>query len=69
VFVQVALPSQGVLVAHSSMSVHVTPSPWKPSLHLQVKLPGVFVQAAFVLQLEVPAWHSSTSRQFTPSPV
>jgi hypothetical protein len=53
--VHFALPSQGVPVAHSSMSVQATPSPEKPVLQAQVKLPAVFVHVAFALQLLVPA--------------
>ncbi|XXU62435.1 hypothetical protein WME78_27540 [Sorangium sp. So ce1097] len=49
------------LLAQSSTSVHVTPSPEYPSLHAQVKKPVVLVHVAFASQLSVPRAHSSTS--------
>ena len=41
--------------------MHVTPFPAYPWLQVQVKLPGVFVHIALVLQLSIPAEHSSIS--------
>ena len=38
-------------------------------MHAQLKLPGVLVQFALVLQLAVCAAHSSTSVQLVPLPV
>jgi hypothetical protein len=49
--------------------VQVTPLPANPALHAHMKLPFVFVQVAFGLQLLVPAVHSFTSVQATPLPV
>ena len=42
------------------------PSPRKPSLHVHVKFPVVFVQVAFSWQLSVP--HSNYDRVKTHSP-
>ena len=39
----------------------VLPSPLKPDGHVQVKLPGVFLQVAPFTQLSVPMVHSSMS--------
>ena len=39
------------------------------SVRAEVKLPGVFTQAAFASQSCVPSEHSSSSMQLTPSPV
>ena len=39
----------------------VTPFPWKPVLHVQLKDPLVFIQLAFTSQLCVPKIHSSIS--------
>ena len=44
-------------------ALQTTPSPVKPVLHPQVKLPGVFEQSAFVEQFAVPALHSLMSTQ------
>ena len=55
-------------VAHSSMSVHVVPSPEKPAGQPQEKDPGVLTQVATLAQLWVPAAHSSMSVQVTPVP-
>jgi hypothetical protein len=41
--------------------VHIYPLPEKPDLHVQEKLPGVFVQLAFLEQLFIPNVHSSIS--------
>lgn len=45
------------------LHVPVVPAPWYPARHLQVKLPGVFVQVAreVMSQLWAPVLHSSTS--------
>jgi hypothetical protein len=68
-FVHAAFASQPPLfVWHSSTSVHVLPSPVKPSLHVQVKPPSVFAQVASALQSLVPEAHSSTSVHVAPSP-
>ena len=40
---------------------HVFPSPVNPSRHVQVKLPFMLVQSAFLLQSLVPVSHSSIS--------
>ena len=54
--------------AHSSLSLHVTPSPMKPLLQEQLKPPAVFVHEALAEQLSVPRAHSSISTsQFSPS--
>lgn len=55
-----------LLVAHSSTSVHVTPSPMKPALQAQVREPTVFVHVAFALQPPFPVRHSFTSTQAAP---
>jgi hypothetical protein len=47
-------------VAHA---LHTTPSPVKPVLQPQLKLPGVFEQFAFVEQFAVPELHSLMSTQ------
>ena len=65
---QVALASQPpLLVRHSSTSVQVSPSPVKPALQAQVRLPGVLVQVAFALQPPLPEAHSLTSTQVSPA--
>src|SRR3569623_706204 len=51
------------------MSAQVTPSPEKPLLQVQILLPAVFEQTAFVLQPPLFVAHSSTSAQVLPSPV
>ena len=67
VFSQVALGSQSSLPAvHSSMSLHVTPSPSYPGLHVQVKVAPLGVQAAFSSQ-SLPS-QASTGVQLVPSP-
>jgi hypothetical protein len=48
-------------LAHSSMSVHVTPSPVKPAAHEHVRDPGVLAQTAFALHPPLPDEHSLTS--------
>ena len=40
---------------------HMRPSPVKPGLQMQLKFPTVLMQDAFLLQLWIPALHSSTS--------
>jgi hypothetical protein len=57
-----------LLVAHSSMSVQVTPSPLNPLLQVQACEPGVFEQSALALQPPRLVAHSSTSAQVIPSP-
>ena len=54
------------LVQHKShIPVHVTPFPVYPSLHMQVKLPTVFMHIAFVSsQLSVITVHSSISTKY-----
>jgi hypothetical protein len=49
--------------AHSSMSAHVTPSPWKPALHVHVREPGTFVHVASAAQPPFALKHSFTSMQ------
>jgi hypothetical protein len=44
------------------------PSPVKPSLHSQLKLPGVLVQVASREHEAAPLLHSSTSVQVMPLP-
>ena len=43
--------------------MHVTPSPVYPWLQVQVKPPGVLVQAALTSQLSAPIAHSSMSEK------
>jgi hypothetical protein len=50
------------------MSVHDTPSPAYPALHVHAKEPIVSLQVALSSQLSVPLAHSSMSSQLTPSP-
>merc|ERR1712003_525413 len=47
--------------AHSSLSLHSTPSPSKPLLQAQSNDPSVLVHVASALQLSVPSVHSSIS--------
>jgi hypothetical protein len=69
VFVHVAFTLHPPLfVVHSLMSVHVTPLPVNPALHVHVKLPPVFAHVAFALQLEAPEVHSLMSVHVTPLP-
>ena len=64
VLVQVASFAQPpLLVAHSLMSVQVTPSPVKPALQAQVREPGVLVQVALAEQPPLLVLHSSMSTQ------
>eukprot|EP00961_Rhodomonas_salina_P043338 582929-Rhodomonas_salina.2 len=62
------------VLSHSSLFVHVTPSPSNPSKHVQVKDPVVFTHCAAGLpkastaQLCVPSEHSSKSVQLVPFP-
>ena len=54
VFVHVALALQlSVFAVHSSTSLHVTPFPVNPALHVQVKPPCVFAHVAWLEQLSV----------------
>jgi hypothetical protein len=70
VLLQIALAAQPpLLVAHSSMSAQVTPSPVKPGAQVQDRAPGVLEQTAFALQPPLPTEHSSMSVQVWPSPV
>ena len=46
------------------LPVHITPFPVYPWLQVQVKLPGVLVQAALVWQLTVSSLHSSISEEY-----
>src|SRR5512142_635080 len=48
--------------------VQVTPSPVKPALHTQMRLPGVLVQVASALQPPLLVAHSLTSVQTNPLP-
>ena len=58
-----------LFVAHSSMSVQVTPSPVKPARHVHENVPGpVGVQAAFALQLSAPVAQASIAVHVRPSP-
>ena len=50
-------------VSYKHKPLHVFPSPEKPSLHVQVKDPRVFVHWAFTSQAGEEAVHSSTSEQ------
>ena len=52
-----------VFNAHSSISLHVTPSPVYPLLHPHVNDPAVLLQVAFTSQLSVFNPHSSISLQ------
>lgn len=52
-----------MFVAHSSISLQVTPSPLKPLLHVHLKLPRVFMQLALRLQFAMPSPHSFVSLQ------
>ena len=45
------------------LPMHVTPSPVYPWLQVQVKPPGVLVQAALVSQLSASAAHSLISNK------
>src|SRR5688572_14603851 len=54
------------LVAHSSTSSQVTPSPVKPTWQVQSNEPGVSVQSASAEQLSVPVAHSSMLTQVSP---
>ena len=66
---QVALAEQlSVPRVHSSSSLQVVPSPVKPLLQSQVKLPTVLVQVASAAQVSVPSVHSLESVQVAPSP-
>jgi hypothetical protein len=49
-------------IKQCSLPVHDVPSPLYPVLQAQVKLPTVFVHAALISQLPVPAVHSSMSK-------
>ena len=57
-----------IVVAHSSMSLQVSPSPSKPSLQRHSRLPAVFWHCAFASQPPLSTAHSSISRQLSPSP-
>jgi hypothetical protein len=62
VLVQVAFESQPpLLVAHSFTSAQVTPSPVKPLLQVQVRLPSVFAHAALAEHPPLLVAHSSMS--------
>ena len=52
------------LLALRYIPVHTTPLPVYPWLQVQVKLPGLLVQAALVSQLSVLVEHSSISEQW-----
>ena len=43
------------------LPLHSLPSPYSESLHMQVKLPAVFMQTAFLSQSCSPVSHSSMS--------
>ena len=45
------------------LPLHITPFPVNPWLQVQVKLPGLFIQAALVAQLSVSSLHSSISEE------
>ena len=49
------------ILLRSIIPVHISPSPVKPSLHLQTNEPRVFKQVAASLQLCVPTRHSFVS--------
>ena len=58
-----------MVIAHSLMLEHCSPSPAYPTLHLQEYDPIVLLHAAFGLQLcPPPATHSLMSVHLVPAP-
>mgnify|MGYP006992434655 CR=1 FL=1 len=69
VFVQVAfMPQPPFDVRHSLRSVHWSPLPVKPGLHMQLGPDAVLVHAAFALQPPLLVRHSLTSLHTSPLP-
>jgi hypothetical protein len=69
VFEQTAFTLQPpLLVAHSSTSVQVIPSPVKPESQVHLRPPGVLVQSAWSSQPPLFVAHSSMSAHVLPSP-
>ena len=53
-------------LCREASSRQLLPSPNKPLSQVQVKLPSLFEQVAFLLQSLLPVAHSSTSTQLVP---